>query len=106
MQPQNTLWSFYNFMIVLSIPLLRDTRVTIFILTLKILLQIKNSVMGCKSRLLVIEISAAIRDMPACKMLEYWSDGVLECWDKSRKRSDFYSFTFNKEGMTAGYQQP
>jgi hypothetical protein len=39
-----------------------------------------------KSILLVIEISAAIRDMPACKILEYWSDGVLECWVQKRKK--------------------
>jgi hypothetical protein len=34
--------------------------------------------------------------MSTCKILEYWSTGVLEYWSvdyKSGKRSDFYSFT-------------
>ena len=38
---------------------------------------------GCKSRLLVIEISVAVRGMSTYEILEF---GVLECWNVGPKR--------------------
>jgi hypothetical protein len=41
---------------------------------------LKKLLIGLVILSFLIEIFVAIRDMPTCKILDYWSDGVLECW--------------------------
>ena len=51
---------------------------------------------GCKSRLLVIGISVAIFVMSTCKVLECWSNGVME------KNKDWSTLASGQESLRLG----
>jgi hypothetical protein len=43
-------------------------------------IMLKKILIGFVILSFLIEIFVAIRDMPTCKILDYWSDGLLEYW--------------------------